>query len=329
MKAVTYRTFGTARDVLRIEDLDTPVPADGEVLVELAYSGVNPSDIKARSGTRPGATKPPFEIIVPHSDGSGIIIEVGTGVDRSRIGERVWIWNGQWRRAYGTAASHIALPSAQAPVLPDPVSFETGAILGIPGLTACHTVLGGGPVEGATLLIHGGAGTVGFLAVQLARWAGAHVIATASPKDHDRVADTGAHHVLDYAAPDLSTRILDAADGKPVDRIVDVEFGTNIAVNTEVIAECGTIAAYGSARDMQPVVPFYPLMFKAATIDITLIYLLNKAPRQRAIEQLTTALSSGGLRCPVFEIFAMARTAVAHDMVESGGRSGAVLINVS
>ncbi|MEM9270889.1 MAG: NADPH:quinone reductase, partial [Pseudomonadota bacterium] len=180
MRAITYTRFGAASDVLTLEDLPKPSPAPGEVLVRLACSGVNPSDIRARAGGRPGVTKPPFPKIIPHSDGAGVIEAVGDGVSKARVGERVWIWNGQWQRAFGTAAEYIALPEAQAVPLPQSVSFETGAALGIPAVTACHTVLGGGAVAGKTVLISGGAGSVGHLAVQVAVASGAQVTATAS-----------------------------------------------------------------------------------------------------------------------------------------------------
>ena len=153
MKAITYLTFGPARDVLTLEELDDPTAGPGEVVVELAYSGVNPSDVKARAGARPGVTKPAFPLITPHSDGSGVIVAVGDEIDVARIGERVWIWNGQWQRPLGTAAERIALPSAQAVPLPDSTSLEAGASLGIPGLTACHTLFADGPIAGQTVLI--------------------------------------------------------------------------------------------------------------------------------------------------------------------------------
>jgi len=179
MRAITYDRFGSAADVLRLEDLPVPSAEPGEVVVRLETSGVNPSDIRARAGGRPGVTEPPFPKIVPHSDGAGVIETVGEGVAGSRVGERVWIWNGQWQRAFGTAAEYIALPEEQAVTLPDHISFEEGAVLGIPGLTACYAVLGGGSVEGQTVLVSGGAGTVGRLAIQVAAASGARVLATA------------------------------------------------------------------------------------------------------------------------------------------------------
>lgn len=328
MQAMSYTRFGAAADVLEQVTLPTPTPQPGEVLVELALSGVNPSDVKARSGSRPGIAKPAFDRIVPHSDGAGTIVAVGDGVAQERIGTRVWIWNGQWQRAFGTAATHICLPAAQAVPLPESVSFETGASLGIPGLTACHAVFGGDDIRGQTVLVQGGAGTVGLLAVQLAKWGGARVIATTSQPRMAAAKAAGADFVLDYAVADLSGQILNANNGKFVDRIVEVEFGLNIATDANVIAPNGTIAAYGSAKSMTPELNFGPLLFKAATIDILLIYLLPKPQRDVAITRLHGALSQGAVSCPVEMTYPLGQCAIAHEAVEAAGRDGAILIDV-
>ena len=328
MRAIGYGAFGAARDVLGLHDLQLPAPAAGEVRVKLSYSGVNPSDAKARSGTRPGVTKPPFDLVVPHSDGSGVIDAVGAGVDRTRIGEKVWIWNGQWQRAFGTAADAISLPAEQAVRLPDAVSLEAGATLGIPGLTAAHTVFGGGDIAGHTLLISGGAGAVGHNAVQLAKWGGATVIATASPSAFDRVKAAGADHVLDYRADDLAAQIMAITDGNGVDRAVEVEFGANAALLAEVVRANGVIAAYGSQIDMTPTLPFGPFLFKAITIDIVLIYILEAAPRAAAIDKLHQALSEGALVPAIHQILPLAEAADAHERVMRGGRNGAVLLKI-
>lgn len=327
MKSVFYDRFGAAADVLTLASLDTPAPAEGEVTVRMAFSGVNPSDIKARAGSRPGIFKPPFPQVIPHSDGSGVVEAVGAGVNPDRIGTRVWIWNGQWQRAFGTASTHITLPADQAVELPAGTNLETGAVLGIPGLTAAEAVFGGKDVSGQTLLVSGGGGTVGYLAVQLAVWAGARVIATCSPRDMDRVKAAGAHVVLDYRADTLAADILAANSGAPIDRILEVEFGANVAMNAEVIAPNGTIAAYGSQIEMAPTLPFGPLLFKAATIDIILIYLLPLAERRARIEQLHRALVDGALICPVAQVYPLEDCAAAHDAVLAGARAGAILVD--
>ena len=235
MRAITYSRFGPAADVLSLTELATPSTDAGEVLVRLAMSGVNPSDAKARAGSRPGVTKPAFAQIIPHSDGAGVIEAVGEGVDTARVGQRVWIWNGQWQRASGTAAEYISLPADQAVPLPDEITFETGATLGIPGLTAAQTVFGDGDVAGKTLLISGGAGAVGYNAVQLAKSGGATVISTCSANAKDRVYAAGADHVFEYSDADLAPKIIEATEGKGIDRAVEVEFGANAALLAEVM----------------------------------------------------------------------------------------------
>ena len=329
MRAVTYNRFGPAADVLELGTFDNAAPIEGEVTVALERSGVNPSDVKARAGARPGVTKPPFPTICPHSDGAGTITSVGTGVDPARVGERVWIWNGQWQRPFGTAATEITLPAAQAVPLPDAVSFDTGACLGIPGLTAAQTVFGGGDIAGKTLVIHGGAGSVGYLAVQLAKWGGARVISTSSPGDFDKCAQVGADVTLDYRSDRLADEILDATGGAFVDRVVDPEFGVNAETDATVIAPNGVISVYGSAKEMTPVLPFGPLLFKAAKIDIALIYILPEPERARACDVLSRALGNAALTCPVDTVLPLAETARAHEVVEQRARSGAVLIDTT
>ncbi|HEY9039259.1 MAG TPA: NADPH:quinone reductase [Roseovarius sp.] len=328
MRAAWYSRFGAPADVIELGEIDTPVPGPGEVRVRLAYSGVNPSDAKARSGTRPGVTKPPFPRVIPHSDGSGVIDAVGDGVDGGRVGQPVWIWNGQWQRAFGTAAEYICLPEAQVVAMPDGLDPQIGAVLGIPGLTAAHTVLGSGDITGQTVLISGGAGAVGHNAVQLAKWAGAHVIATCSAGSMEHVRAAGADAVFDYAAPDLAAQIMDAAGTGGIARAIEVEFGVNAPLLAEVMAPNGTIAAYGSGKDMTPTLPFGPLLFKALKIDITLIYILPEIERAKAIDHLHSALSAGALKPAIDTIYDLQECAEAHEAVMTPGRAGAVLLKI-
>jgi NADPH:quinone reductase len=220
----------------------------------------------------------------------------------------------------------ITLPADLVVPLPDAVSLETGAILGIPGLTAAQAVFGGGDITGQTVLIQGGAGTVGLLAVQLAKWGGAKVISTCSPRDMERVKAAGADSVLDYSAEDLAAQILAANDGALIPTIVEVEFGLNVALDAEVIAPNGRLAAYGSAKNMEPTLPFLPLLFKAVTIDIILIYLLPKVERDVMIAKLHSALDADALSCPVECIYTLEDCVAAHEAVEAGGRIGAILL---
>lgn len=328
MRAISYTKFGPADKVLEISRLDTPDPAPGEVLVRIAFSGVNPSDAKARAGSRPGVTKPAFDRIIPHSDGAGVIEAVGEGVDPVRIGQPVWIWNGQWQRAFGTAAEHIALPAEQALPLPEGISLEIGATLGIPGLTAAQTVFGGGDVSGKVLLVSGGAGAVGHNAVQLAKWGGATVIATCSASGAERVRAAGADHVLDYADPDLAKAITDASGGQGVDRAIEVEFGANATLLAAVMKPLGTIAAYGSGKDMTPELPFGAYLFKALKIDITLIYILPASARKSAVEYLHRALRESALRPSIHGIYPLEQCAAAQNATMEPGRAGAVLLDL-
>ena len=306
MKAVSYTTQGTAADVLRYGEIRRPRPSPGEVLVRVYASGCNPSDVKLRAGARPMG----HERIIPHSDGAGIIEAVGKGVDTSRTGQRVWIWNGQWQRANGTCAEYIAIPEDQAVWLPENVSFEEGACLGIPAMTAHRCVFGDGPVEGKTVLVTGGAGTVARYAIQMARNGGADVIATVSGASKAAYAsEAGAGLTVNYRSEDAAKHILDHCGG--VDRIVDLEFGANLKMTEQVIRPNGVIAAYGSAQCMAPVLPFFPLMFKDITLRMILVYLTENTVRHRMVNDLTRMLESGLLTHSVAALFDMADTAAA------------------
>lgn len=324
MKAIVYDRFGPAAEVLRLADLPTPAPGPGEVLVRLHASGVNPSDVKLRAGARPGATMA-YPEITPHSDGAGVIEAVGDGVDPARAGQRVWIWNGQWRRQYGTGAEYIALPADQAVALPEGTGFAEGACFGIPAMTAWTALYFDGPIAGQTVLVTGGAGTVGRYAIQMARLGGAEVITTVSGTA--KAAHAGpADHVINYREEDTAARVLDITGGRGVDRIVEVEFGGNLDATVQMIAEGGTIAAYASAAEMMPALPFYPLMFKHVRLHMLLVYLLDPATRRRGEAQLTEWLAAGQLSHAVAETHPLAETAAAHRAVEAGGKLGSVVV---
>jgi len=329
MRAVTYEQFGAADDVLNVENIPTPDPGEGEVLVRLKSSGINPSDVKVRAGSRPGVTKPPFAKIIPHSDGAGIIEAVGEGCSRSRIGDPVWIYNGQWQRAFGTASEYIVVPENQVVALPENVSFEIGAVLGIPATTACYAVLKLGPLMGKSVLISGGGGSVGRLAVQFAKLLGANVFATVG-QDAARndLVSLGIDKVFDYKSEYLAEEILDANGGKPIDFIIEVEFGKNAETNATVIAEHGRIVTYGSAKDMAPTLPFYPLMFKAVSIETILVYILTNHDRNAVETQLAYWLEKDVVNFQISDIFNLDQCAEAHKLVESGTRSGSVILRM-
>ncbi len=327
MKAIWYETLGSAASVLQHGELETPTPAAGQVLIKLHASSVNPSDVKMRAGTRAGGTKMAYPKIIPHSDGAGVISEVGLGIDTNRIGQRVWLSNGQWNRAYGTAAEYIAIDAELVTPLPDNISFETGASLGIPALTASHSVYSNGDVSGKTVFISGGAGTVGYLAVQLAKLGGARVITTARGEDAIKRASTaGADHVFDFTDPELADKVLAANNNQPVDRIIEVEFGSNIETNAKIIKPRGNIITFGSAKSMKPELPFYALMFKGVTIEFLLMYLLTDEERKNAFERVNKALRDDELHVPIHSSYPLMDTIKAHEQVESGRNGSVVLI---
>ena len=322
MRAVFYDRFGPASDVLQIGELPDPEPEAGEVLVRLKATAANPSDVKLRAGARPGAVME-FPVIVPHSDGAGVIEAVGAGVDPARIGQRVWVWNGQWRRAFGTAAELIALPAAQAVPLPEGTGFAEGACLGIPAMTAWITLFRDGPVKGQTVLVTGGAGAVGRYACQMARLGGARVIATVSSAEKGR--HSTAPDWVNYRKSDVADAVLDLTDGRGVDRIVDVDFGANQETSLRLIREGGVIAAYASAGEMTPSLAFYPLMFRSVTLQMPLAYLIPDALRRRGEAQLAEWLAAGVLSHAVVPAGTLADLAAAHDRVATGDKRGTIV----
>ena len=327
MKAAIYETTGPAGDVLRLVEVADPTPGAGEVLVRVAYSAVHPSDVKTRAGMRGPLA---FARIIPHSDGSGRIVAVGAGVDPARIGQTVWLWNAGWGRADGTAAELVALPSEQAVELPKGVDFETGATLGIPAITAHRCLFADGPISGQTVLVTGGAGTVGSMAIQMAKRAEATVIATISSEEKARHARAlGADHAVNYREADVVGQIRKAAGGRGVDHIIEVEFGGNLDVTKAVIAEGGTVAAYGSSADPEPVLPFYPLMFMNVTLRMVLAYSIPLPARRKAQADIAEWLADGSLKGVVADRFDLDDVILAHQSVETGKRIGVTLVRVS
>lgn len=326
MRAAYYESVGPAAEVIRIGERPTPQPGPGEVRVRVHSSGVNPSDVKTRAGAR-GAIA--YHYVIPHSDGAGVVDAVGSAISPSRIGERVWTWNAAWRRPSGTCAEFVCLPSGQALALPAGTEFDAGACLGIPAMTACHAALGDGPLDGQSVLVTGGAGAVGHYAIQFAKWSGARVIATVSGAAKAAIAQAaGADHVINYREANVVEVIRELTAGTGVDRIVEVEFGGNLAVSNQVLRSAGVIAAYGSTAVPAPQLPFYPMMFNHTTLHFLLVYALTGPQRQRACGLISRALESGALRHQIGARFALADTARAHVAVESGTVIGNVVVAV-
>lgn len=322
MRASLYTGTGLARDVLRIVDIPDPRPAADEVLVRVHASGINPADVKRRAGWNGMQMAHPS--VIPHSDGAGVIVGVGTDICRDRIGERVWMWNAQGGyaeagRAFGTAAELISLPSDQAVLLPDNLSFEAGACLGVPGLTAWLLVLSDGAVDGKTLLIHGAAGAVGHMALQVALHHKAKVIAVVS-------SDLGASHVNEVAqiptinrhTDDVAARVRELTQGEGVDRIIDVDLAANLDTDTSCLAPHGMIASYSCSSNPTPILPYYKLADLAGMIRFVQGFRLTPAQRSAANETLYNLVETGALAPSIGAIFTLSDIAKAHEKVESG-----------
>ena len=326
MKAAWYEKTGDASDVLKVGELPDPSPGSNEVLISVKTSGINPSDVKTRAGARGDLQ---FSRIVPHSDGAGMIVDVGKNVDSNRIGERVWIWNAAYGRPNGTCAELISLPENQAVAMSDHVSFEAAACLGIPASTAYYGIFAEGSVQNKTLMITGGAGAVGFYGIQLAKWAGAKVISTVSSKEKFKIAeDAGADLILNYKKDNVVDSVLEFTKGNGVDRVLEVEFGGNIHINPKIINTNGTIAAYASMGNIEPTLPFYDFMFKGIKINTFLIYSICQKDRKILIEGMTKALNENALKHLIGSSFSLDDVVGAHEEVESNKNVGNVIVTV-
>jgi NADPH:quinone reductase-like Zn-dependent oxidoreductase len=327
MRAAWFEAFGSAEDVLRVGERDTPTPQAGEVLVRLQTSGINPSDVKKRAGSFPDLLSNGH--VIPNSDGAGMIDAVGEGVDSARIGERVWVYQAQYARRFGTAAEYVAIDSARAAHLPDNVGFDVGACLGIPAMTAHRCVFSDGDVAGRTLLITGGAGRVGYYAAQWASRAGAVVIASAS-NENDAAAcrDAGAEHVVNHRDDDFAQAILEASGGRLVDRVIDVEFGANLPVALEVLKTGGAIATYSSTQVPEPKIPFFQLMYKDVTLHFVIVYAMPEAAKQSAIDDIDSALRAGHLQHRIARTLPLDDIATGNTLVEEGSIRGSVILNI-
>jgi NADPH2:quinone reductase len=326
MRAAYYETNGAAREVLRVAEIETPQPGRGEVRVRLAASGVNPSDVKSRAGL---TRKIAFPRVIPHSDGAGEIDRVGEGVSPSRVGERVWVWNGQWRRPFGTAAESIVLPSEQAVPLPANISMEAGACFGIPAYTAYQAVLLTGVEDGSTVLVAAGAGAVGHYAIQLAKKRRATVITTASSAAKAEIARrAGADHVIDYKREDVGERVMAVTAKRGVDAVIEVDLAANARLLPNVLAPNGVVAIYGSGAP-EATIPFHFLLQNSIALKFFLVYLMPQEQRTRATADITRMLERGELIHNVAQTFDLADIVAAHEAVESGKAMGNVVVRVT
>jgi NADPH2:quinone reductase len=322
MRAAWYEQRGDAATVFTVGETDTPVPGEDEVRIRIRASGVNPGDVKKRSGYFDSAM--PYPRVIPHGDGAGIIDAVGSGVSQDLLGERVWCYGAQWYRPFGTAAEYTTVPQTQAVRLADPVSFEVGACLGIPGLTSHRAVFADGRVTDRVVLVVGAAGAVGSFAVAFAAWDGAQVIGVVR---HEAEADlaqrAGASQAL-VAGEGLATRIRAIAPGG-VDRIIDVSFSANADLYAEVLAIEGVVATYFSP-EANPVLPYFPLLFKNAVIRFIGSDDIPADAKRRAARDITTCLAEDRLMISIGLTVDLKDIARAHDAVERRTHAGRVVV---
>jgi NADPH2:quinone reductase len=321
VKAAVYDHTGPAAEVLKVVDIERPEPGPGEVRVRVHVSGVNPTDVRARSGAVP---RPIDGFQIPHQDGAGVIDAVGPGGPADRIGQRVWVYLAAAGRRWGTAAEWAVVPEDHAVPLPDGVSMELGASLGVPALTAHHLVFADGPVKDATILVAGGAGAVGHFSIEFAKWGGAgRVASTVSTPDKAELArQAGADHVVYYTDPDAASQITSAA-GK-VDRIIEVALGANLQLDL-AISRPGTVVACYAAEPRDPVLPVRACMTADIVLRFMLLYTLPKPLLDQGVADTGTALRAGALTELPEHKFPLEEIAAAHEAVEQG-TTGKVLV---
>ncbi|NQV15982.1 NADPH:quinone reductase [bacterium] len=327
MKAAWFEKFGNAEDVLNYGDFETPRPDEGEVLVRLQASGINPSDTKKRAGSSPALLK--AGPVIPHSDGAGIIETVGPGVPDSRVGEHVWVYNAQFGRQHGTAAEYVALDSSQAVWMPEKTGFDVGACMGIPAMTSHRCVTADGPVDGQTILVTGGAGRVGYYAIQWAKQLRATVIATASSDEgREDCLTAGADLVTGHPGEETTAAIKDYTKGLGVDRVVEGEFGGNLNHILKVLKTNGTIATYSSMAKPTPEIPFYQMMFMDITVRYVLVYVMPDSAKQQAAKDISDYLEQEKLQHRVAHTIPLSNIAHGHKLIEDAGFPGCVVLNI-
>jgi NADPH2:quinone reductase len=328
MQAAWFEKFGTAADVLQVGELDTPSPGPGEVLVRLSSSGINPSDVKKRAGSFPNLLDE--GLVVPNSDGAGTIEAVGNSVSESRIGERVWVYQAQFARRFGTAADYVAIDASRAPRLAATASFEVGACLGIPVMTAHRSVFADGDVSGQTVLVTGGAGRVGHYAIQWASQAGASVIATASnAADEEACISAGAESVVNHREQNWGDQVMDATNGELVDRVIEVEFGANLPTVLDIIRVGGVIATYSSTQNPEPKLPFFRMMYKDLTTRTVIVYAMPESAKQAAITDIGKALEGDTLQHRIAHTLPLSEIVRGNELIETGALRGAVILDMA
>jgi NADPH2:quinone reductase len=323
MRAAFYSRPGPAAEVIEVGEQPRPAPGPGEVLVRVHTSGVNPSDWKNRR--RPLVAP----LVIPHSDGAGVVEAVGQGVPAQRVGERVWTWNAQWKRAFGTAAEYVALPSEQAVALPPHVDFAEAACFGIPLFTALQAVRLARPEPGMRVLVPGGAGSVGHYAIQLARLRGAEVITTvSSPRKAEHAAGAGADHVIHYRQEDVAAKVQAITSGAGVDCVLEVDLSTNAKSYPQLLRAGARVVAYGTSGT-EAMLPGVALMQKSVGLQFFMIYEIAARDRQDGIAEIGRLLQGRQLRHTIGKVLALDETAQAHALLEAGEVMGNVVLTVA
>ena len=316
MKAAWYTVQGPAREVLQVGELPDPQPGAGEVRVRVHASGINPTDMYGRSGSRRRGMA--FERIVPHQDGAGVIDAVGAGVPRERIGERVWLYMAQWQRAFGTAAEMITLPSDRAVLLPGKATFPEGACLGVPWLTAHWAVAMDGSVSGQTLLVAGGTGAVGVYAIQIAKAKGARIIATVGSAEKGVTAKAaGADEVIDFRREDVGARVAALTDGQGADRLIEPQFALNAPLFPKLLRKRGTVIVYGAGGAEGSISAAWGIQ-NQPTIRFIYMYELPADAYKHAVADFAGLAINGRIRHLPIRTFALGSIADAHEAVEKG-----------
>ncbi len=323
MKAAYYQANGSANEVIKFGELPKPEPKAGEVLVRIIASGVNPSDGYLRAGAFGPLA---FDLVIPGQDGAGIIEAVGLNVER-KIGERVWIYNGQWKRPFGTAAQYIALPEHLVVPLPESISFEQGAALGVAARTAHFALNTGESIQGKTVFISGGAGTTSFAAIQLAKYLGASVITSVSSPEKAAIAGkANPDYIINYKEQDVVKEVLEITGGQGVAHIVEVNLGANLELDSQILGNEGIISAYGSTADFTPKLPVLPLMFKQGTIRTMASFEVSPAKNALAIHDITAALQAGVLSPHIWITYSLEETAQAHEAQDANLPIGKIVL---
>jgi NADPH2:quinone reductase len=313
MKAALYEKTGPARDVLTLATVDRPEPGPGQVRVRIHASGINPTDVKARSGAVP---RPIDGFQIPHQDGAGVIDKVGAGVDPGRVGQRVWLYFAAYGSRWGTAAEWTVVPEQRAVPLPRAASMELGATMGVPALTGHRCVFADGPVTGQTVLVQGGAGAVGHYAIELAKWGGARVVTTVSgPEKAELARAAGADLVVNYRDGDVAAAVRPFAEH--VDRIIEVALGANLEADLALSSPETVIVTY-AADGPNPELPVRACMSANVTLRFVLLYGVPQPRLDQGIAGITAALEQGALTPLPPHRFLLDDHAAAHEAVENG-----------